>query len=232
MGYALDAGIVAVCLIFVIIGCCRGFVRSAAHFLGAILAACLAGALGGPVAQWAFDALFRPALVERVGNSLASFGSGDTLSAVQQVFEGLPDFIVRALEQAGVTDVAIASSMAGQSTQAATLIADALSPVFVGFLKVLAVIILFFLLMMVVRGLAGLVAAAFRLPMLRGVDALLGGVFGLLLAGVTLWIALAAVNVFVPMLAADTQAQLEDALRQSVLAGPIVNFNPLDVMFQ
>ena len=232
MGYVLDILIVAVCVVFIVVGAYRGLIRSAAHFLGAVLAACLASALGGPLAQWVFDTLFRPALVERIGESLASFGSGDTLAAVQQVLSSLPDFILRALEQAGVTDVTIASSLANQSSQAASAIADALSPVFVGFLKVLAVIVLFFLLMMVVRALAGVLSTAFHLPILRQVNALLGGVLGLLLAVVSLWILLAAVQVFTPMLASDMQAQMEDALRQSTLAGPLVNWNPLDIMFQ
>ncbi len=94
MSCGLCAGycIVAVCVVFVAIGAHRGFIRSAAHFLGAVVAACLAACLGGAAAQWVFDTLFRPALVERIGESLASLGSGDTLTAVQQVFASLPDF--------------------------------------------------------------------------------------------------------------------------------------------
>ena len=68
MGYALDLIIAVVCVLFVAIGAHRGFIRSAAHFLGAVVAASFAGILGGPVAQWLFDMLFRPALVERIGD--------------------------------------------------------------------------------------------------------------------------------------------------------------------
>ena len=76
MGYALDLIIVVVCVLFVAIGAHRGFIRSAAHFLGAVIAASFAGLLGGPVAQWLFDTLFRPALVERIGESLTELGNG------------------------------------------------------------------------------------------------------------------------------------------------------------
>ena len=48
-----------------------------------LVAASLAGLLGGAAAQWVFDTLFRPGLVERIGESLASLGSGDTYTAVQ-----------------------------------------------------------------------------------------------------------------------------------------------------
>ena len=232
MGYALDLIIVVVCVLFVAIGAHRGFIRSAAHFLGAVIAASFAGLLGGPVAQWLFDILFRPALVERIGESLTELGNGDTYTMVQGVFASLPDFLIRALESGGVTAASVTEAMAAQSGQAADLIASALAPVFVGFLKVLVVIVLFCLFMVLVRVVSNLLATAFRLPILNAVDGLLGGVFGLFLAVVSIWIVLAAIHVFTPMLAADAQAQVETALRQSYLTGLVVHWNPLGIMFQ
>ncbi len=232
MGYVWDVVFVGICVAFVAIGAHRGFIRSAAHFLGAVISACLAALLGGAVAQWVFDALFRPALVERIGESLANLGNGDTYTAVQGVFSSLPEFVLRALEDAGVTAASVTEALAGQSGQAADLIADSLSPVFVGFLKVLAVIVLFCLFMVVVRILANMLSTVFHLPVLNAVNGLLGGVFGFLLAVVSIWIVLAAVRVFTPMLAADTQAQVETALRQSLIAGMMVHWNPLGIMFQ
>ena len=232
MGYALDLIIAVVCVLFVAIGAHRGFIRSAAHFLGAVFAASFAGILGGPVAQWLFDMLFRPALVERIGESLIELGNGDTYTMVQGVFASLPDFLIRALESGGVTAASVTEAMAAQSGQAADLVASALAPVFVGFLKVLVVIVLFCLFMVLVRVVSNLLAAAFRLPVLNAVDGLLGGVFGLFLAVVSIWIVLAAVHVFTPMLAADAQAQVEAALRQSYLTGLVVHWNPWGILFQ
>ena len=232
MGYALDLIIAVVCVLFVAIGAHRGFIRSAAHFLGAVVAASFAGILWGPVAQWLFDMLFRPALVERIGESLIELGNGDTYTMVQGVFASLPDFLIRALGSGGVTAASVTEAMAAQAGQAADLVASALAPVFVGFLKVLVVIVLFCLFMVLVRVVSNLLATAFRLPILNAVDGLLGGVFGLFLAVVSIWIVLAAIHVFTPMLAADAQAQVETALRQSYLTGLVVHWNPLGIMFQ
>ena len=174
MGITLDIVLALVCVIFVAVGAHRGLIRSAAHFLGAVIAACLAALLGGAVAQWVFDALFRPALVERVGESLANLGNGDTYTAVQSVFSTLPEFLLRALDQAGVNAASVTEAMAGQSGQAAELIADALSPVFVSFLKVLAVIVLFCLFMVLVRIASNALSVAFHLPLLNGLNGLLG----------------------------------------------------------
>ena len=77
MNYALDGILVLVVLVFVLIGVRRGFVRSAAHFLGAVLAALLAAALGGMAAQWLFDSFFRQSLVEKVQETISTLGGGD-----------------------------------------------------------------------------------------------------------------------------------------------------------
>lgn len=232
MNYALDLVLLCVFLLFTALGVKRGFIRSAAHFLGSVIAAFLASALGGAAAQWVFDAFFRDALVEKIGTSMASWGGKDAAAAVQGMLSSLPDFLVRALEEAGVTASTLQGSLATKSGEAAELIADSLAPVFVGFLKVLAVIVLFLLFMMVVRALADLLGAAFHLPVLRQLDGLLGGVFGFLLALVSVWVLVAAIQVFTPMLAEDARLGVQQTLSRSVLAGILVKSDPLGAMFR
>ena len=71
-----------------------------------------------------------------------------------------------------------------------------------------------------------------RLPILKEVDGLLGGVFGFLLAMVSVWVVVAGVMVFMPMLDSGTQQQVQEALDGSLLTGVLVNMNPLRGMFQ
>ncbi len=231
MGYILDGAVIAVCLICVLVGVQRGFSRSAVHFLGSVIAACLASVLGGAVAQWLFDTLFRGAMVEKINETLQSLGAENAVAAIQQVLDSLPDFLVRAMEEAGVTVSRISGEITNQSSQAAGMIADYLAPVFVGFLKVLAVIVLFFLLMTLVRLLAHLVGNMFRLPILGQIDGLLGGVFGFLLALLAVWVVVAAVTVFIPVLDTATRYQVDQVLGQSMIAKLFMQSNPLKGMF-
>lgn len=231
MGYILDGVVIAVCLICVLVGVQRGFIRSAVHFLGSVIAACLASVLGGAVAQWLFDTLFRGAMVEKINETLQSLGAENAVAAIQQVLDSLPDFLVRAMEEAGVTVSRISGEITNQSSQAAGMIADYLAPVFVGFLKVLAVIVLFFLLMTLVRLLAHLVGNMFRLPILGQIDGLLGGVFGFLLALLAVWVVVAAVTVFIPVLDTATRYQVDQVLGQSMIAKLFMQSNPLKGMF-
>lgn len=232
MNMILDIGLLCVFLFFILIGVKRGFIRSAVHFLGAVIAAFLASALGGAAAKWVFDTLFREALVSKIGETILSLGGQGAAAAAEETLSSLPDFIQRALEEAGITVGSLQGMLASKTGEAAELIADALSPVFVSFLKVLAVIVLFMLFTMLVRVLANLVASVFRLPVLRQLDGLLGGVFGFLLALVALWILVSAVQVFIPMLVAGARADLEEALDHSLLAGLLIKSNPMGTMFR
>lgn len=232
MNMILDIGLLCVFLFFILIGVKRGFIRSAVHFLGAVIAAFLASALGGAAAKWVFDTLFREALVSKIGETILSLGGQGAAAAAEETISSLPDFIQRALEEAGITVGSLQGMLASKTGEAAELIADALSPVFVSFLKVLAVIVLFMLFTMLVRVLANLVASVFRLPVLRQLDGLLGGVFGFLLALVALWILISAVQVFIPMLAVGARADLEEALDHSLLAGLLIKSNPMGTMFR
>lgn len=231
MNYVLDIVFLCVFLLFAVIGVHRGFIKSAVHFLGAVISAFLASVLGGAAAQWVFDVLFRQALVERIGESIAALGTGNAGMVIEELLNSLPDFIVRALEGAGVTASALEGVLATKSGEAAELVADSLAPVFVGFLKVLAVIVLFLLFTMLVRVVADLVTRVCRLPLLRQLNGFLGGLFGFLLALVSIWVLVSAVEVFTPMLEPEAQAEIEGALNRSVIAGLLIRANPLGAMF-
>ncbi len=239
MGYILDGIILLICLICVLVGVKKGFIHSVVRFLGAVIAAlaavagaaCLALSLGGALAQWLFDTMFRGAMVEKINSSLQALGSENAAAAAGQVLASLPDFLVRALEEAGVTLETVSHAINSQTSGAAGMVVDYLSPVFVNFLKVLAVIVLFFLFTTLARLLAALISDLLRLPILRELDGVLGGAFGFLLALVSVWVVVAGATVFMPMLDSSSQQQVQAALDSSLLTGTLVNMNPLGGMF-
>lgn len=232
MSWLVDGILLAVMILFVLVGVKRGFVRSAARLAGAILAAFLAAALAGPIAKWLFEWLFRQSLVEKIGETISGVGTQGLAESMGQVLGSLPDFIVRALTDAGVTVGALEGIVAHGAGEAAELVTDTLSPVFIGFIKVAVLLILFLLLMIAVRALAEVLHSVARLPLLRQVDQLLGGVCGLLLAVVVIWVALGAIRVFLPMLTESTQADMESMIGQSVIAKIITGWNPLAGLFK
>lgn len=226
---ALDIILLLVFLIFVVVGVRRGFIRSAAGLLSGIIAIALSAAFGGMASQWLFDTFFRDSLIERITESMEASGGADV---AMNVFASLPDFVVRVLEDAGVTAASVGAGVSAQSAQVAQEIAGALEPVFVSFLKVLCVIALFFLFLVVLNMLMRVIATAFELPVLSQINGLLGGVFGVLEGILAVWILVAALQIFIPMLSADMRFQVESAMRDSAVLSFFTNLNPLGGIFR
>ena len=105
-------------------------------------------------------------------------------------------------------------------------ITNALSPMLIGLIRVLAMLVLFLLLTIAIRAVATLLTGLFELPVLHGLNSVLGAVFGCLLAVLFLWIGLACVQVFLPMLGADIQNAFQTVLGESVFAEALYRFNP------
>ena len=232
MNWVLDGILAAVMILFVLVGVRRGFVRSAARLAGAIVAAFLAAALAGPIAKWLFELLFRQSLVEKIGETINGVGTQGLAESLTKVLASLPDFLVRALEDAGVTAGALQGIVTHGAGEAAELVTDTLSPVFVGFLKVGVLLVLFLLLMIAVRALSEMLHSVARLPLVHQVDQLLGGACGLLLAVVVIWVVLGAIQVFLPMMSDTGKANMEQMIAHSVIARIITGWNPLAGLFK
>lgn len=229
MSFALDIILICILVIAILIGVKRGFVRSAARFIGTIFAAVISSVLGGMAATGIYNALFRGALVERVNESVSGLTNAESAMGV---LSSLPDFIVRALEEAGITEASLNAQIASGRGQIADTIVDVISPVFIGFIKVLAVIVIFMILMVVVRLLANFLDRLFDLPILGAVNSLLGGVFGVLSGVLIIWIVLGIMIVFIPMLSSDMQTVVESSINDSALASFFTGFNPLAWIFK
>lgn len=223
MHFLLDAGAVAVLLLLAVIGAKKGFIKACADFCGSLLAMIGAGILSGPAAEWIYGAFFRTALEDKITGAVAGLSAAD---AVDTVFKDFPEVIQRALSAAGITEGSVMAQLQNGAAGVARGITDALSPMLIGLIRVLAMLVLFILLTVVIRAVATLLTGLFELPVLHGLNSLLGALFGILLAVLFVWIALACVRVFLPMLGTDVQAAVNGLLDESVLAGALYKFNP------
>jgi len=229
MSIALDIILIIIFLITILLGIRRGFIKSAARFIGTVIAACVAAYLAGLASEWIFNALFRDPLLEKVNESISGLTG---MESIMGVFQTLPDFIIRALESAGVTADSLMSGINAGQGQAAEIIVEMISPVFIGFIKVLTVIVLFLLLMIVVRALSNFIDSLFDLPILNVVNSALGGVFGFLIGLLVVWIVMAVLQVFTPMLSAELQTAVDSSIKTSAVASIFLGFNPFATLFR
>lgn len=228
MKFVFDGAILLVLVLFTIFGVKKGFVRSVAEFLGAIAAAVAASWVGGMAAEFLYNTFFRQGVYDRI--TVVSQGASSQ-EAVEQFFTGLPDFIVRLLEMNGITAEKAAASVTGAGASVAQAVTDVLSPVFIGLIKVFAVIVLFLLFMVIIRAVAGLISGICSLPILRQVNGLLGGIFGFLMGTVIVWIVVGAIQFFEPMMAEDMRKEVSSTVDSSVVCKWVVSMNPVKWIF-
>ena len=229
MRLIFDGVILAVVILFTVIGVKKGLVRSLAEFLGALVAAVAASWAGGLAAEFLYNTFFRQGVYERVA---AAAQGANAQTAVENFFHQLPDFVVRLLEMNGITAES-ASGMVGDAGEGvAQGVTDVLSPVFIAIIKVFAVIVLFVLFMVMIKAAASFISGICSLPLLRQVNGLLGGVFGFLMGTVVVWIAVAAIQFFVPMMDQEMQRQVTETVEQSLICKAVVSMNPIGWIFQ
>ena len=145
-----DAALAALILFVVIRAVRRGFVSSFIHLLG-VAASCIVAALtAGKAAAWLYDGY----LAERVEQSVS-----DSLREKLEAFAGL-------LDRIDPTDTI--SAAAG----------DAVRTMAVSLLTMVAFLIIFLLAMLIVRALVKLARSVNRVPVVGGINRLLGGALG------------------------------------------------------
>lgn len=223
MRFGLDIAVLVTVVIFALVGAKKGFIKACADFLGAFIAMIAAGILSEPAAEWVYNTFFHDALMEKIAAAVTGLGAEE---AVQTVFAEFPEVLRRGLAAAGITESGVTAQVQGGVLDISEGIAYAVSPMLIGFVRVLAMLVLFILLLVVIRALASLLTGLFELPVLHGVNGLLGALFGILLAVVAIWVVLACVQAFMPLLSEDMQIHIAGILDESVFFDMLYDFNP------
>ena len=229
MQYAFDGIILLVVVMFTVIGVKKGFVKSIAEFLGAVISAIAASWVGGIISTAVYDSFFRQGVYDKIQAAATSTEAGGT---AEKILNSMPEMIVKFLEMNGITAESIRTTVDTAGASAAKAVTDAVSPVFIGIIKVFAVIVLFLLFMIIISAVARLISGICRLPVLRQVNGLLGGIFGLMLGTIVVWIVVGAIQFFVPMMSQDIQKNVDTTVNNSYIAKVVANLNPIKWIFE
>ena len=199
MPYLLDIAMVLLAILFVVFGFKRGVVKSLVSFVGIIVAAVAAILLASTVARWVFDAFIRDSFQADIAASLQGSAGESAAVRVQQVLAALPKFVRNAFAAEGSPDAALQQAVESPVDQAANAVVALASPIIINLIRVVAVVVLMFLFVILVRLLAKGADTVFRLPVLRQLNCVAGGVFGLLKFVVFVWLFMAILKLVLPM---------------------------------
>ena len=228
MSILLDIGFVIIVLLCVIFGYKKGFFKSIAGFIGAVIAMFLAWVLAGLIANALYQGVFR--LIDNISAVLSNDALASFPEKAAQVVANLPDFLSNTLSNQGITSSQIEQSLQAAESNAAPATADLISPAIIWLLQLLLTVILFFILLLLVRLVIKLIGNVFRLPVLRQIDGILGGLFGIFKGAVYIFLVCILLQLLMPVIG-NSSEPMKQVLDKSFIYQFIFYNNPITSWF-
>ena len=223
----VDIVILAILGLSVLVGLYRGFIASVASLGGTLLSLGLSFWLNPKLVEWVRS---QPELIKTLlSYTDAATRIGDQTLAAQNVAtlsSGTIDQILSRVNLPGPLSTLLKNNLSQQvfSGSGISQVGDYVSQTIVGaVLNVLCFLVCFLLCFLTVHLVLNLLKAVFRFPVLKQLNALVGGAFGLLRGGLLCFLAFALlplVQTMVPM------PQVNELIAGSTLA-PLFNSNQL-----
>lgn len=229
MGILLDIGFVIIILLCVVFGYKKGFFKSITGFIGAVIAMFLAWVLAGLIANALYQGIFREKLIDHI-SAVLSNERWHLSRKGAQVVANLPGFLSNTLNNQGITSSQIEQSLQAAGNNAAPATADLISPAVIWLLQLLLTVILFFILVILVRLVIKLIGNVFRLPVLRQVDGILGGLFGIFKGVVYIFLVCILLQLLMPVIG-NSSEPMKQVLDNSFIYQFIFYNNPITSWF-
>lgn len=194
----LDVILLVVIVVFTLNGLHKGLIRSLVSFVGYVAASLLAAFFGRTGAVFLYDTFFKASLIEKVSDALQQAAGQGPTGQLQALEEGLPGFLLRPLLGDGTESL---SALLNQSIeQAAPAVVQALAPAVINGTRMVLTVVLFSVFIVAVGSLTRMLSAVFRLPILRQINSLFGGIFGFLTGGAVVLLLCLLLQLTVPLM--------------------------------
>lgn len=228
MSIAIDIILVVIFAAFVFTAVRKGFVLSLLEFGAVILAVLLAYNFSPKVAEAAYDGFAREVTINVIETQIEEKISLSETATQSQVFlESIPDYVVSVAEFAGLSIDDIKNSIATSeftSENIATELVDKIAqPIILGVLTAVSFVVLAIVLMFVLKLLARVIAKVFRLPIIKTLNKLLGGVLGACKGLAVIMFICTVLTIFF----ASGSGELAEAVNNSLVVNAIDSINPL-----
>ncbi len=208
----------------------KGFLRSVLELAGYVVSAVVARVLCIPVGGWLYDTLLKAHAQQIVSQYLTAFAQ---LPGVNDGFDGvlakyhIPASVLPAEVVQG--EVPMPSG-----TAAAALMSGVVNPIALSIGRGIAFLVLFFLCLWVCRGIARATEVFNHIPLIGGLNRLLGAAVGVVKAALVLFVLDVVVSAVLPLTSLSGQtAAVASVLNHSAVAQIVDELNPLkDVLLK
>ena len=208
-------------IVVIILYARRGFMASLVQFIGNLVSLLGALFLSGRVAPMLFDRFLKNSFVDRIDSTIAQQGSVDLAATVNKYAGFLPESIQQKLVQTagGFLDFAAPDV-------AERIVKDVMEPLITPIIAIVLFFVAFALCRLLVSFLVAVLTNLNRIPIIGGVNRLLGVVMGALAACVDLYILLCAVWALIVITDGNISFLNQQVLADSTFYQIFSGFNP------
>lgn len=173
MSVFLDIAIIFLILFFVIRGYKNGFIMSALSFLNIIISFVVSMFLSDIVSDFVYLKIIKPNMILKISDSIMN-GS----NSVDGILNFLPSFMLKVISSEPRLISEINNAIYNNSQVAPSMVAEIISPVIVGTIKIFVSFILFAILGIILKMIKSTISGVLNISLLRGLDSILGAAFG------------------------------------------------------
>ncbi len=202
MAYIADIILVAIFALVIIISAHKGFFRSLIDFAGSFIALIAARVFSSTVAQTVFDSFLRGGIENTLASRLGDSASVDYAEQLEGIIQSLPDGVVGIMQVMGVDKQMLIDKISSADLNGANLIESLMNTVVTPLVTSVVKFILFAIFAILLIVLIKLVGRLLdkiikKLPVIKGLNKTLGGVFGVLRGAVDVVIIAVLISVVV-----------------------------------
>ncbi|HJB25587.1 MAG TPA: CvpA family protein [Firmicutes bacterium] len=229
----LDIAVVLLLLGGIFKGKHDGFLKSLILFLGGVASLLIAGFLSGWLADWIYDSFLRERIAASVLGAMQQNGAQqltDSLQGILAALGGMLGMVAQAFDLSSLQLSAeqIASALDGNLSELSGVLTDQVfGPPVRGLVAAIAFVILFSLCLLVFRLIGRSLQAVNRVPIVGGINRLLGMVFGFFNAAFWLVVLSFVFSLLLMLFGSQDGFLSQQTVDSSWLFGWIYHHNPL-----
>lgn len=218
VAYIIDFTLIVIAATIIITAFKRGFLRSIVLLVGYVLAVILSIKFSGVAAEYIYDTFIYEHVVRTVDQAVATALANMNIEEITSLSVGALPALVSGLIAAnfgGITGITTSLEGVKEAIEqnAGTAIVDTVvTNTLVPFMEAILCVILFIIMTSIVGMIAGLFKNFYAIPILGPINTLLGGVIGVVQAGIVLFLL-----VFVSMLVVKLTDNNLEYFNQSIL---------------
>ncbi len=226
----IDILFVVMVFICVVVAWNRGFVKTVVSFLGFIAAGIVSMLACARVSLYLYKLVIEQPLYESIYKKVLDMvPTGEVIGSVTDIGAVLPGAVKVLFDLAAAeAGERIGQTLTGTAEMVSRTVLDTLvAPLVLALLNLVVFFVLFALLMVIVNVLVAVLGKVFELPVLNGINRVLGGAVGLVNGVLVCMLAAALLTLYATMTSDASSWVNSDILRSTKIASFFIEHNPI-----